>query len=244
MSPSHRALDQTRVSHPPDTVPIVGCLACAARAAVGGPFCPLCAAGFTAGGVRRLDAGVLVHSPFLHRGTARLLVHRLKYGAHPAAARALAGPMAQVLPAAAALLVPVPRARLRQWRYGVDPALELARAVGRVSGLPVVRALVPGWWHRRRAGPGGASRGTPRFRARAAVPAGAVLVDDVITTGATLGAAATALGVVRLAVTATTAQVGVPALTRARGVGIVLAKPPHGDADHGSVRAARSALSQ
>jgi predicted amidophosphoribosyltransferase len=222
----------------------VGCLACAARSAATGSLCPGCAVGFAPGGARRLPGGVLVQSPFLHTGTARRLVHRLKYAAHPAAALLLADPMAEVLPAGAAVLVPVPRAYLRRWRYGVDPALELARAVSRVSGLPVVQALVPEWWHRRRAGPGPAARGMPCFQSRTALPAGAVLVDDVVTTGVTLGAAASALGGARLAVTATTAPACAAALTPLKAVGIVIAKPPQGDADHGSVRAARSAPSQ
>jgi hypothetical protein len=185
-----------------------------------------------------------VYSAFAHLGTARLLVHRLKYGAQPAAAHLLAAGMVRVLPADAALLVPVPRARLRLWRYGVDPALELARALGRVAGLPVRRVLVASWWHRRRAGPAGAKRGTPRFRVRGSVPTGAVLVDDVVTTGATLQAAAMALGGPRPAVTATVAPRGRTTLARGDGVGIVSVKPPIGDADHGSVRAARSAPSQ
>ncbi len=169
---------------------------------------------------------MLVHSPFLHTGTARRLVHRLKYAADPSAALLLAGPMAEVLPAGAAVLVPVPRAYLRRWRYGVDPALELARAVGRVSGLPVFQALAPGWWHQRRAGSGSANRGTPRFRARVAAKAGMVLVDDVVTTGVTLGAAAEALDRARLAVTATTAPAAATALTPLQAVGIVIVKPP------------------
>jgi hypothetical protein len=188
--------------------------------------------------------GVLVHSAFIHLGTARLLVHRLKYGAQPAAASLLAAGMSRVLPAASTLLVPVPRARLRLWWYGVDPALELARALGRITGLPVSRALAASWWHRRRAGGGDVERGVPRFRARVAVPTGAVLVDDVVTTGATLGAAAAALGGPRPAVTATGAPWGRTALAPVRAAGIVIVKPPLGDADHGSVRAARSAPSQ
>jgi predicted amidophosphoribosyltransferase len=233
-----RRAERPQVSLAPDTVPGVGCLACACRTADRGPLCRECSTGFTRGGARRLPGGVLVHSAFVHQGTARLLVHRLKYGAHPAVAALLAVPMAAGLPPGAAALVPVPRARLRLWRYGVDPALELARAIGRVSGLPVSRALSPYWWHRRRAGAGGVARGVSRFRARAAVPAGAVLVDDVVTTGSTLAAAAAALGGPRPAVTATAAPGGRTPLTPAGAMGIVIVKPPLGGTDHGSVCAA------
>jgi len=182
------------------------CLGCSSRAAPGERLCGRCRAGFTAGGERRLPDGVLVRSAFAHEGTARLLVHRLKYGGQHAAAAVLAGAMAGRLPEGARALVPVPRARLRRWRYGVDPAVELARALGRASSLPVVAALAPEWWHRRRAGLAGERRGLPRFRLVRDVPVGAVLVDDVVTTGATLRAAAAALGGPRAAVTATTAR--------------------------------------
>ena len=222
----------------------MACIACASAAAERGPLCPGCAAGFTPGGACRLAGGVLVHSAFVHLGTARRLVHRLKYEAQPAAASLLAASMARVLPPGATCLVPVPRARVRLWWYGVDPALELARALGRFTGLPVKRALAAAWWHRRRAGGAGAARGVPRFRACTAVPAGAVLVDDVVTTGATLRAAAAALGGPHPAVTATAAPRGRTALASREGIGIVSTKPPLGDADHGSVRAARSAPSQ
>jgi len=216
------------------------CLGCSSRAAPGERLCGRCRLGFAAGGESRLPGGVLVRSAFAHEGTARLLVHRLKYGGHHAAAAVLAGAMAGRLPPGAGALVPVPRARLRRWRYGVDPAVELARALGRACSLPVVTALAPEWWHRRRAGLAGARRGLPRFRLVRGVPAGAVLVDDVVTTGATLRAAAAALGGPCAAVTATTA-LGTRALPSGAPRGYSEAKPPPGDADYGGVRAAKSA---
>jgi predicted amidophosphoribosyltransferase len=148
--------------------------------------------------------GVLVRAAFDHAGVARDLVHRLKYWGSAAVADVLAVSVAPLLPDGARALIPVPRVFARRWRYGVDPAIELASAVARRTGLRVVRALRPTLWAPRRAGPAAASRGVPRFTVVAPVPAGSVLVDDVVTTGTTLAAAADATGV-RLAVTATSA---------------------------------------
>jgi predicted amidophosphoribosyltransferase len=144
-----------------------------------------------------------VRSALGHVGAARVLIHRLKYGGLPAAAGALAPYVEAILPSETCCLLPVPRVTLRLWRYGIDPARVLAAAVGRRSGLPVRHLLARPLWWPGRAGPAGRVRGNPGFRARGAAPVGAVLVDDVLTTGATLSAAARAVPGIRWAVTAT-----------------------------------------
>lgn len=150
---------------------------------------------------------------YRHDGAARRLIHRLKYGGLAAAAGPLAAAMVPLLPPDAACLVPVPRAVARRWRYGVDPAIELARAMSRLGGLPLRAALGSPLWWARRAGPGARRRGSPSFRRRMPAPSGAILVDDVLTTGTTLVAAARVMGGVHHAVTATAA---VPAVPRRR----------------------------
>ncbi|MDH3606680.1 MAG: hypothetical protein OER12_06765, partial [Acidimicrobiia bacterium] len=110
----------------------------------------------------------------------------------PAAVLALA--MAAFVPASAEALVPVPRALNRRVRFGVDPALELARAVGRLTGLPVHQALRPPAWRSHHAGKRRDRRAPVTFVRVGQPKPGMIIVDDVITTGATLAAAGAALG--------------------------------------------------
>ena len=143
----------------------------------------------------------LVRSAYLHEGTARRLVHLLKYRGVVAAASLLAEGMAPLVPAEA-VLVPLPRVGARRLRYGVDPAFELAGAVAALTGAAVWEGMVAPVWCRRRAGR--RHRQVPRFRSRAAAaPLPALLVDDVVTSGATLMAAARAVPGVVGALTAT-----------------------------------------
>jgi predicted amidophosphoribosyltransferase len=101
-------------------------------------------------------------------------------------------------PLAGAALAPVPSTALRRRQRGADPVLDLARCWSRNWGLPLIRPL------RRRAGRaqkdlGAAERAgnlVQAFRLVGAVPANPpplLLVDDVITTGATLEACASVL---------------------------------------------------
>ena len=166
------------------------CRACSSS--VGSP-CAACRASLIDAPARALSSGLLVLPAYLHQDLARTLVHRLKYRADPGAAYLLGSPMAAKLPPWVEVLVPVPRARLRRWRYGIDPALELARAISRTSSLPVLSALVaPSWWPAHAAGSRTERQG-PSFRATTPAPAGAILVDDVVTSGSTLLAACAAL---------------------------------------------------
>ncbi|GMQ85252.1 MAG: hypothetical protein BMS9Abin07_0818 [Acidimicrobiia bacterium] len=151
-----------------------------------------------------LGNGLLVLGGFVHEGPARRLVHSLKYRGVSAAAMPLAAAMIRRLPGSASMLVPVPRARWRAMSYGVDPSAVLCAIVGRDTGLPVVRALAAPTWWRRHAGATRSGRAPVRFRQLWAVDAGAVLVDDVVTTGATVSAAARTLETVPTVVLAAT----------------------------------------
>lgn len=168
-----------------------------------GPLCVACRTRLNAG-ASAVFAGIAVDYALHHSATGRLLVHRLKYHGMARAADVLAAVMAPLVAADAAALVPVPRATVRRIAYGVDPALELARRVGRLTGLPVVRAVAPSLWWPRHAASQLAQRRPPSFRTRRQVSGHVVLIDDVVTSGATLRGATMALDADRFtAVTAT-----------------------------------------
>jgi len=179
------------VSHPAGTLFPMLCLACTAP--TGSMLCTGCVSQLSAAPETLLPTGQLVIGAFTHATAARRLIHALKYRGVSAAAEPFAAELAKRVPPSVTALVPVPRAAGRSIRYGIDPAGELAAAVGRRTGLPVVRGLgAPIWW-RRHAGAGRSNRAPIGFRQRLPIPAGAALVDDVVTTGTTAMAASAAL---------------------------------------------------
>ena len=156
-----------------------------------------------------LPGGIEVVTAYDHRGVARRLIHRLKYDGLTGAGDVFAEALATRIPADVSALVPVPRSVVRRVCYGIDPALTLARLLARRTGLPVVAALrAPLWWPRH-AGSDRGSRKAPRFALAGKIPAGSALVDDVLTTGATIAAAAKVAGITT-AVTATRAGNDLP----------------------------------
>ncbi len=182
------------------------CLACITPCP--GSLCARCRLALRPAPEVSVGSGLIGVAGFVHEGPARRLVHALKYRAVLAAAEPLADAMAARIPASASALIPVPRATLRAFRHGVDPAAVLAAGVARRTGLPVVDAIKPRWWWRRHAGRSRDERSAVPFVPTGSfVPKNAALVDDVLTTGATARAAASALeGLPTLVLVATCAS--------------------------------------
>jgi predicted amidophosphoribosyltransferase len=176
------------------------CLVCSSPTK--GRLCGRCRSAFRPGTDRVVGSSLLVHVGLVHEGPARVLVRRLKYEGIRAAAGPLAEAMAARAPNPRGVVVPVPRVLYRAWRYGIDPAKELAEAYAALVGVRVADVLAPALWAPRHAGRPRSRRTAVRFRTRAGLREPVVIVDDVLTTGRTLQAAASAVAAVG-AITAT-----------------------------------------
>jgi ComF family protein len=173
------------------------CAACGDPCAATDSICLTCSnalSAATGGTIALPGVGVATYAA-PYSGVARDLVTALKFGHRLQLADAIADAIAQVVdPDALTALVPVPPAPSRHRRRGFDPAHRIAAALAKRLGVPLAQPL------RRTDGPRQVGRprrerlaAPPRVRVFSPPPPRVLLIDDVLTTGATLTACATAL---------------------------------------------------
>lgn len=145
-------------------------------------------------------------SAVIYNEVARALVGKLKYGDRPELARLCARLMvqagAELLAGGDAVLIPVPLHRTRQFARRYNQSTELARALGKLTGLAVDPVLVSRSratrqqvglsGEARRRNVAGAFRTYPGMSSRLGGRR-VIVIDDVITTGSTVKAVARAL---------------------------------------------------
>jgi ComF family protein len=175
------------------------CAACGRSCRAEAVLCTRCSRGLAAaapiaaGGPQGVDR---VWSSASHEGVARALVSALKFRRLLPVAEVMAERIHWLVPAhlLGGAVVPVPPSQARRRRRGFDPAGELAAALATKLEVDLAPCLARrGSGHqvgRRRAE---RIRNPPRIEAAGAAPRSVLLVDDVLTTGATLTACAQAL---------------------------------------------------
>jgi ComF family protein len=150
------------------------------------------------------EAFVVALAAFGHRDETQRLLRRLKYGggrrlADPLAAGALPAFRRLLATSGPAPLVPVPLHHARERERGYNQAHLLAVALARRTGLPISPALVR---ERATVRQHGLDRATRMRNLRDAMalrpppgpmPEAVILVDDILTTGATFEASAAIL---------------------------------------------------
>jgi len=189
------------------------CRSCAGELLRNDPCCPVCAlpfgqavghSGLCRACSRRPPPFVRVVAPFLYTGGIRDLVIRLKFRGELAAARTLGALLVEHVPArgetAPRAILPVPLHPARLRGRGFNQAVEIARPLARALHRPLLAHEV----ERRRATAPQSEldtalarrrnvRGAFRVGGRVARLRDVAIVDDVMTSGATLGEMARAL---------------------------------------------------
>jgi ComF family protein len=189
--------------------------ACAGCGRFGHLVCRDCLAGFRAAGTPddwfvASDPGTIVGdalelaiAAFAHDGTLRRALQRLKYGGSGRIAVPLGRAAAPALDALTGIcgplpLVPVPVHAARERQRGYNQAALLADALATQARLPVRHILERRRATARQHGLGKAARlhnlrGAFALRDGARIPQHVILVDDILTTSATLEACAQVL---------------------------------------------------
>ncbi len=186
---------------------------CAACGVFGSLLCRRCRASFRAAsdptalfmapdpGVVLGEAFEVAMSAFIYEGALRRALQRLKYGGVARLAEPLAEAAMPVLrllvgQIGRAPLVPVPLHPVRQRERGYNQAALLARLLAAKSALPAIDLLTRERATRKQHQLDRAARLrnlTGAFAARGRAPPVVVLVDDIMTTSATLEACASVL---------------------------------------------------
>jgi ComF family protein len=152
--------------------------------------CALCRSG-----LRGFDAA---YSFGAYEGVLRDLIHLLKYGRVRTLAGPLSGLLAQALPRDEVFdaTVPVPLYWLRRMKRGFNQSELLARGLARRTGIPMLKALGRVRPTPTQAGLSNSARRqnvAKAFRSQSVQGKRILLIDDVMTTGATAAACALAL---------------------------------------------------
>ena len=181
--------------------------------AIAPPFCPRCGLPYPEGVAEGLCGPCRLRPRYYRRARAlapfvhdvRLCLHALKFGGRRRLAGVLGRRAGERLVASGVLegasaLVPVPLSRRRRRERGFNQAELIAHGVSRASGVPLSSRVL--WKMGERPPQSGLSAGARRRNAagvyRAKLPQALrgrdlLLVDDVLTTGATAEAASRAL---------------------------------------------------
>jgi ComF family protein len=175
------------------------CIACAGDAGRAGPLCRECRAEL-ARSARTAGRTGACWAAFPYDGPAGAMVRSLKFGGRIPIAAVMAAQIAAQAPPdlLCGTLVPVPVHAAHRRRRGIAHAHLLAEALGDRTGLAVADCLERVGDPRPQLGRGRRERmiglaGAIALRSGAEAPSAALLVDDVVTTGATIAACARAL---------------------------------------------------